>query len=497
MKNPFLSRVLFFLGLAAALSFGACSDDDGTTPTDPTPPPTTDKSLSVDKTEVSFDADGTQTQTFEITSEGVTWVVTPLDSWVTATPSSGRGNATITVTAEKNTTGAERMSGVDIAATDVDPVTVTVKQAAGEKVDPDPSATPMTLAEGVYMGNISDNVAIMQLTFSDMSVDSEGYLIPPGKVIYLTIAVEGTLEEGVVLAGDYYGKYDEISLDNPQVGDVVIALQQGNQVEPLCFYTELEAGVEEPTVDENVLEADLKIRNLSENKLSVTFSGKSRSGISFAGTYEGEIPLYVQEEESLSTLTGDQTPELIGADGAYMEYGGGLSMGFIQFVGDMQTEPFDILSVYMLLRNEDAAKGPEGSYTVSMDEKAGAIIPGTIYQGSTMASWFVKGRTSDDEGSIMFEEGGPVMSGTMTIVKNDSGYTATYTFYDDAAEPHKISGTYTGPISWSDVNGATASLKTRAAGSMPLRFAQMKRIGARQPTVAPRGFGHTRLSSFL
>lgn len=501
MKNPFLSRVLFFLGLAAALSFGACSDDDGTTPTDPTPPPATDKSLSVDKTEVSFDADGTQTQTFEITSEGVTWVVTPLDSWVTATPSSGRGNATITVTAEKNTTGAERTSGVDIAATDVNPVTVTVKQAAGEKVDPDPSATPMTLAEGYYLGATEDNVQLVQVMMTDMEVDSEG-MLPPGNIYYLTLAVKGDSFETVDLTGDYTGSYDQISLTNPQAGDVVIALQEDNSILSYCFYEEYVPGSQEPVAEDTILKADVKIAGTA-GAYTLNFTAQSKSGETLSGSYTGDIELYdVSTTPSYSTLTSDQTPRFVEAYGVHLPMDGyPYSLAVFTFSGEPTASPYEQLSVYVLMPTEDAEKGPEGVFSVSeIPEATGAIMPGDVEVNgqyySAVSSWFVRGTIEGEYISIV--EGSPIADGKMTVTKNGDQYQVEYTLYDDAETPHKISGTYTGPIEWealSNDGNALRRLSRRAAPAMPGGSMSVKRFG---PAVSVQTMeGRARLSSFL
>lgn len=73
------------------------------------------------------------TVTFNVESN-INWSVSSDQTWLTATPSSGIGNGTVTLTAEENQTVSEREAIITVSANNVASQTVTVNQAAGETI---------------------------------------------------------------------------------------------------------------------------------------------------------------------------------------------------------------------------------------------------------------------------------------------------------------------------------------------------------------------------
>lgn len=101
--------------------------------------PNQDPQFAADKTTVSLPATGTLTDVVKlITQADQEWTATSSEDWLTVSDASGTGPKDITLTAQENTTTAERTATVTITptgSTSFDPVVVNVTQAAG-------SATP-------------------------------------------------------------------------------------------------------------------------------------------------------------------------------------------------------------------------------------------------------------------------------------------------------------------------------------------------------------------
>ena len=90
-------------------------------------PPTPTNYLSVTPTNIAFAPAGQQVQ---ITiSANTDWVIS-VPAFITASALSGTGNATVTLTAGANTTGAPRNNTVSVSGVDVPTVTISVSQAA-------------------------------------------------------------------------------------------------------------------------------------------------------------------------------------------------------------------------------------------------------------------------------------------------------------------------------------------------------------------------------
>ena len=89
--------------------------------------------LSVDKTSLTFAAEGGE-QTFCVTASEVVTLM-PADKWITVNKGDAAGNkTTVTVTASENTAEAERKTRISIAA-GRERKSVEITQAAG-KIDP-------------------------------------------------------------------------------------------------------------------------------------------------------------------------------------------------------------------------------------------------------------------------------------------------------------------------------------------------------------------------
>lgn len=133
--------------LALTLSLGACSDSNDVDTPEPTPePPAGVPSLSVAPASLTFKAEG-ETLELSVEAENVTWKAEAVDDWLTVAGGSGDGDATVKVTAAPNKTAAELTSSIVVTGKGVEPITVTVKQAAAtEPAQPSLSVAPEALS---------------------------------------------------------------------------------------------------------------------------------------------------------------------------------------------------------------------------------------------------------------------------------------------------------------------------------------------------------------
>ena len=105
------------------------------------PQPVEDYTLSVDTQEITIPADG-GSASVAVSSNGK-WAVTSTDAWITFAPAEGEGNATITVSADKNTTEKARKGNVSVNGPSKK-YTITVKQDASV---PDGPEQPTKITE--------------------------------------------------------------------------------------------------------------------------------------------------------------------------------------------------------------------------------------------------------------------------------------------------------------------------------------------------------------
>jgi len=86
--------------------------------------------LSVSSSQLAIGKEEASTAT-SMVSSNTSWAATSSEDWLTVSPASGTGNGTVTFTAKQNTTVAQRTATVTLAATGVNPVTITITQQAG------------------------------------------------------------------------------------------------------------------------------------------------------------------------------------------------------------------------------------------------------------------------------------------------------------------------------------------------------------------------------
>jgi hypothetical protein len=87
--------------------------------------------LSVSSSQLDIGKEEGSTATSIVTSN-TSWIASSNQDWLTVSPASGTGNATLTFTAKQNTTVDQRTATVILAATGTNPVSITITQQAGD-----------------------------------------------------------------------------------------------------------------------------------------------------------------------------------------------------------------------------------------------------------------------------------------------------------------------------------------------------------------------------
>jgi hypothetical protein len=116
--------------------------------------------LTVSSSTADIAKGANSTATIDVTSN-TSWGTNSNQSWLVIDPVSGTGNATITLTAEANTTVTTRQATVTLSATGAADKTITVTQAAGDAVltVSDPTASVAKDANSTATVDVTSNTA--------------------------------------------------------------------------------------------------------------------------------------------------------------------------------------------------------------------------------------------------------------------------------------------------------------------------------------------------
>jgi hypothetical protein len=158
-----MKRKLYTFTFATAMTFalvfaGACKEDEESAVT---------PSLSVDKTAIAVNQTG-GTYDLAVTAN-VTWTGTASETFVTLSPTSGNGNATVNVTVGANNNPTQRTAIITVSADGVEPKTVTVTQPG---TTPSLTVAPATLNFPAGGGEGQAAQVIANVAWTTTSTDS-------------------------------------------------------------------------------------------------------------------------------------------------------------------------------------------------------------------------------------------------------------------------------------------------------------------------------------
>lgn len=125
--------------------------------------------LSIDKTEMSFDAEG-GSSSFKITCDYTDWVVTGNPGWVEVTPSSGGSNAQVVIRAKENTTPGIRSCMLTISS-EASPAFVNITQEGAKDILLVNGSSSTSL---VFSSNSGESQNVQITSNSNWSVSTAG-----------------------------------------------------------------------------------------------------------------------------------------------------------------------------------------------------------------------------------------------------------------------------------------------------------------------------------
>ena len=205
-----------YLSILAALAVVASCDK----PVQPSQDGKDDQksTLSVFPSSVSFESTPGEPKTVSLSSN-TDWKVTGKEDWITVSPASGTGNASLTVSVTRNTGKAleGKVTFQDKAGTVT--ATLTVKQASGEE----PEGDPVTPSPAAFDGNkrASTTYQLLVYTFADSDGDGVGdFKGIQNKLDYLDALGATALWLSPAQAASSYHGYDvtDYSKVNPKFG---------------------------------------------------------------------------------------------------------------------------------------------------------------------------------------------------------------------------------------------------------------------------------------
>ncbi len=190
-----------------------------------------DEILTVENTPTASAPDTGGTQTFMIKSNA-SWNITKAAdaTWISKIdPTSGTGDATITVTIDANTSGS-RSAALTVASTNVSR-SVTISQAAvGEEPEPiDPGQKVEDLGDGSNAYEVKGNVTLK----ADTQYNLRGF-------VYVTDGAVLTIEPGTVIKGE---KKSNATLIVERGGKIIA---EGTKEKPIVFTSQSASGARKP-----------------------------------------------------------------------------------------------------------------------------------------------------------------------------------------------------------------------------------------------------------
>lgn len=416
-------------------------------------------SLSVAPETLSFKAEG-ETLELTVTAKDVNWTATCDAKWLTITGGSGDGNATVAVKAEPNTAPTPLSTTIVFAGEGVEPVSIAVTQAA--KFDPGEAAV-LTLAEAYWAGDYWGTAGTLNdlyIVLTDMPMQN-GALTYPGKIIQLDLNIPATTFDKVetVVAGSYTPSYTLTPLQRYTFNSDEVSYiwdYDASGAKTATHYTTGGSVTIARSAAGYTIDLDLKMDD----------------NTTYKAHYEGRMVFYDDTVKHLSTLKESVQPALTQASGTFYQYPDAtvpVRALSLTFYGDLTQAQFDNMILMLNVDPEAQKEGAiEGTYTViekeidkigTTDMVKGTVVPGYLSKDDNDdllfgGSWYRLLANVNGEAQL----GGmaPFKSGRVVIARDGENYTVDYQFVDDnETTPHAITGTYTGPIAFTNLGGGT------------------------------------------
>lgn len=275
-----------------------------------------------------------------------------------------------------------------------------------------------TMAAASYAQGDANNMEVV-IQFTDMEIDGEGYVIPPGTILAVD-AIMPFDEEGNLTTGTYNVSEDGTPMTVYPGYDVFGIFYAGTYAQHLVSNEEYYNSL--------VTEGTMEISGSAGNyTVSCNFVGSD--GFSIKATYTGAIEVQGMPGP-ISTLTGDYTLDLEGATAVATTWGDYYETGGNNFTVQIMptTGPDGLL---LDLVSDASVDGiASGTYTISAsgNPNVGEYLKGYLSGSNLGGTMYVGGFT--EEGYVTAYA--PATTGDLDITNNGDGtYNISFSFVDD------------------------------------------------------------------
>ena len=326
-----------------------------------------------------------------------------------------------------------------------------------------------SLAVATYASDAND-VMTVTFQFTDMDVDDEGYVIPPGAMF----TVEAYLpynEDGKLALGTYEvnNTYDEYSVSP---GYDFYGYTLGSYAVKYQDATTYEVGY--------VSAGSMSITGSRDFDLyTIECDFTTIEGVSIKCRFEGNLTVSGMPLPYYSTLTGDYTLNISGNPGVGYYYGDYYGTGGGNWMIDLAPSGTgDGMQIDLVAEGLDFSAGiPTGTYTASSYPYPGEYAAGYMDGYYLTGVWYY-GYADDGAGDVYISNMAPATSGDLNITNNgNDSYTISFEFLDDNG--NTWDGTWEGTLALTDVTaGGYSASSVRPAAKAVAKDVQKAGIKA-------------------
>lgn len=447
------NHIVTMLLLAGALLFGACRDTAELPIDDPRKdPPTEEAVLTAEPLTLNFDADG-GTRQLAVTVKNTEWSAASDSEWLTVNENRGVVSGNASVTAQPNPTTADRQATVTLRGSNVDPVSVTIRQSAAE-IPPQTEPIVMEQAAARYLGDNPQTAGLLDNLLLELSETDPAAPHYPAMSIVIDLNLPATTFADLELSGSYTANLSDTpscgTFNSAEATRIIRHDTDGHALDPL--YTV--GGHVEIVRTNDLYRIDLTL--------------KTGDGTQYTACYEGRISFIDGSSAPHSTLTEDIHPTAARATGVFSSCDdpeAAVKKLVLQFYSDLTLSPVENMMWTLHVAPAVAATGAiEGDYTV-IENSGTALLPQDLRPGTIAAGQYEQTEAGEplfigswyrqltvENGKTTLTAAAPFVKGVVNISRHEGTYTINYRFIDDnPLTPHTVSGDYTGTIDFQNL----------------------------------------------
>lgn len=345
--------------------------------------------LKVTPSSVNFDGKQSS-QTVEVNTKGLSWTATPKDSWVTVSPASGTGAATVTITVAENPNEADRFSSVTFSSENN--VNVVVFQSAKVVEPAKAQDKTMKFALATYLGDAFQSGGqcdVVILTLTDKEVSAEGQVELPYDDVSFVIALPPAADVNAAInsmIGKTYAGYNKGKVElNKYVYD-------------FSSYSFVYGTAETDRYEYGMTGGNVTVGTTEDKKLKVDFEVTLAGDRTYKGTYTGTLSVADQSQSGggedaskWTSLTADYSPtvttasaqvsKLINKEGNVVTTDCGIA--YVSLEGNNSAGEKDVMTLALYIDYSDVTgKDLSGSYPCApADAKSYADLLNTFGPG--------------------------------------------------------------------------------------------------------------------